>query len=91
MKIGIRGTDHQKRTNSDRLDCTIELDSVQWCAIRVMPCRNWRSKKKSRNYPRRKEEPRTDPPKVERADAKQKRLDRELTRLANAVEEWGHS
>lgn len=43
------------------------------------------SKKKSRNYPRRKEEPRTGPPNVQRATAEQKRLDRALTRLSNAA------
>jgi hypothetical protein len=43
------------------------------------------SKKKSRNYPRRKEEPRTGPPKVERATAGQKKLDKAIMALANAV------
>jgi hypothetical protein len=43
------------------------------------------SKKKSRNYPRRKEEPRTGPPKVERATAEQKRLARIILELSNAA------
>ncbi len=43
------------------------------------------SKKKSRNYPRRKEEPRMGPPKIERATAEQKQLDKALLRLSNAA------
>lgn len=42
-------------------------------------------KKKSRNYPRRKEEPRTGPPHVKRATAEEQRLDRHLTSLSNAA------
>ena len=41
--------------------------------------------KKSRNYPRRKEEPRTGPPKIERATAEQKRLDKHIASLSNAA------
>ena len=41
--------------------------------------------KKSRNYPRRKEEPRASPPKVARATAEQKRLDKEIASLSNAA------
>lgn len=41
--------------------------------------------KKSRNYPRRKEEPRTSPPRVERATAEQKRLDQKIASLFNAA------
>jgi len=43
------------------------------------------SKKKSRNYPRRKEEPRTGPPTIVRATPEQKRLDKALTSLSNAA------
>jgi len=43
------------------------------------------SKKKSRNYPRRKEEPRTGPPGVERATAEQKELAKAIGELANAA------
>ena len=43
------------------------------------------SKKKSRNYPRRKEEPRTGPPKVERATAEQKKLAKATLELSNAA------
>ncbi|WP_442505834.1 IS4 family transposase [Novipirellula sp. SH528] len=43
------------------------------------------SKKKSRNYPRRKEEPRTGPPKVLQPTAEQKRLDKALARISNAA------
>lgn len=41
--------------------------------------------KKSRNYPRRKEEPWAGPPKIERATAEQKRLDRRIRSLSNAA------
>ena len=41
--------------------------------------------KKSRNYPRRKEEPRTGPPKIEQATAEQKRLDKQIASLCNAA------
>lgn len=44
-----------------------------------------KSMKKSRNYPRRKEEPRTGPPKVKRATADQKKLDKLIQSLANAA------
>lgn len=44
-----------------------------------------RSKKKSRNYPRRKEEPRTGPPKVKLATAQQKRLAKTTMDLPNAA------
>jgi hypothetical protein len=43
------------------------------------------SKKKSRNYPRRKEEPRTGPPKVERATAEQKKLAKATREFSNAA------
>jgi len=43
------------------------------------------SKKKSRNYPRRKEEPRTGPPKVKRATAEQKKLAKAILELSNAA------
>jgi hypothetical protein len=43
------------------------------------------SKKKSRNYPRRKEEPRTGPPKVELATAKQKKLAKATLKFSNAA------
>ena len=46
---------------------------------------NRQSKKKSRNYPRRKEEPRTGPPKVERAKAEQKKLAKAIKMLTNAA------
>ena len=41
--------------------------------------------KKSRNYPRRKEQPRTAPPIIERATAEQKRLDKRIASLSNAA------
>ncbi len=41
--------------------------------------------KKSRNYPRRKEAPRTGPPIIERATKDQKRLDKQITSLSNAA------
>ena len=41
--------------------------------------------KKNRNYPRRKEEPRTGPPKIERATPEQKRLDKQIASLSNAA------
>lgn len=43
------------------------------------------SKKKSRNYPRRKEEPRTGPPRIERATAAHKKLDKHIQSLENAA------
>jgi len=43
------------------------------------------SKKKSRNYPRRKEEPRTGPPNVERATAQQKKLAKAIVNFSNAA------
>jgi hypothetical protein len=44
-----------------------------------------KSKKKSRNYPRRKEEPRTGPPELKRATAAQKKLLEAILALANAA------
>lgn len=41
--------------------------------------------KKSRNYPRRKEEPSAGPPKIEQATAEQKRLDRQIASLSNSA------
>lgn len=41
--------------------------------------------KKSRNFPRRKEEPRTGPPKVVRATVEQKKLDRHIASLQTAA------
>lgn len=43
------------------------------------------SKKKSRNYPRRKEEPRTGPPIIERATAEQRKLAKAIICLSNAA------
>lgn len=43
------------------------------------------SKKKSRNYPRRKEEPRTGPPKIELATSAQKKLAKATLELSNAA------
>lgn len=43
------------------------------------------SKKKSRNYPRRKEEPRSGPPKIKLATIAQKKLDKAIQALSNAA------
>jgi hypothetical protein len=43
------------------------------------------SKKQSRNYPRRKEAPRTGAPKVKRATTKQKKLAKTILKFSNAV------
>jgi hypothetical protein len=43
------------------------------------------SQKKSRNFPRRKEEPRTGPPKIKLATTEQKKLDKAIRSLSNAA------